>query len=236
MVLEYVNFLKNEGIDVFLDEIPVDKTAKPKKILNSSEKDIEHVEIKEESTLDLSKVDSLSLLRETIENFKHPLKENAINMVFARGNPDKPKVMFIGEAPGQEEDIKGSPFVDAAGQLLDKMIAAIKLTEKDFYITNVVNYRPDNNRTPREEEIKAFTPFLEKHIDLVKPDCICILGAVSLKALFPDVGGINKNRGKWLSFKGIPTIATFHPAYLLRFSEKKREAWEDLQELQKKIK
>lgn len=243
--LDFANFLVSEDIDIFLSDSPVDKTAlkevkknhpsiKPQIKKETSIQTLNpNLVIKKE--IDFLKINTLKELKQAIADFEHPLKQTALNMVFSKGNADSPKIMFIGEAPGQEEDLKGVPFIGKAGQLLDKMIGAMKLTSEDYYISNVVNYRPENNKTPTEEEITDFLPFLKKHIELVKPQTICILGAVSLKALFPDIGGINKNRGEWLEFNNIPTIATFHPAYLLRFGNKKKDAWEDLQKLQKQI-
>jgi len=237
---EVLSFLEAEDIEIFLDEKPIDKTQLPKFAKTDTVKDEiktiipAKVENKIPAT-NISNITNLNSLKEAISNFNHPLKNTALNMVFAKGNPNSPDVMFIGEAPGADEDIKGIPFVGKAGQLLDKMLAAINLTEEDYYVSNVVNYRPENNRTPDENEIKAFLPFLEKHIELVNPQIICILGAVSLKALFPNSAGITKAHGEWMNFKGIPTIAIYHPAYLLRFPTKKRDSWEDLQKLQSKI-
>ena len=239
---DFVKFLDMENIDIFLCDEPVDKTAtidKPiiSKVTEAESHKANTTDTKpSKKTADLSEIKSLEQLQQAIMNFDTPLKNTALNMVFAIGNSDSPKVMFIGEAPGQDEDIKGMPSVGKAGQLLDKMIKAINLTEEDFYITNVINYRPENSRTPTDEEVEAFLPFLKKHIELVKPNLICILGAVSLKAIFPKSSGITKSRGQWMEFQSIPTISTFHPAYLLRFPAKKKEAWEDLQELQKKLK
>ena len=147
--------------------------------------------------------------------------------------------MIIGEAPGRDEDIAGKPFVGRAGQLLDKMMAAIELTEEQFYITNVVNWRPPQNRNPKPGEIEICRPFLKRHIELVSPKYILIVGGVSLTAL-TGLTGIMKNRGQWqtLSIAGqdIPALPIYHPAFLLRQPALKKEAWRDLLDLREKLK
>lgn len=165
------------------------------------------------------------------------LSDNAVQCVFARGNPDS-RLMIIGEAPGRDEDIEGKPFVGRSGQLLDRMLAAIGLTEDEFYVTNVINWRPPGNRNPTPEEIELCRPFLHRHIELAAPDILLIVGGVSLSAM-TDLTGIMKNRGTWQELKiagrEIPALPIYHPAFLLRRPELKKEAWRDLLSLHEKL-
>ncbi|KAB2845640.1 MAG: uracil-DNA glycosylase, partial [Hyphomicrobiaceae bacterium] len=169
------------------------------------------------------------------------LKATAKNLCFYRG-AERARLMLIGEAPGREEDIEGKPFVGRAGQLLDKMLAALSLTEADVHITNVVYWRPPGNRTPTPQETEVLRPFLARQIALVSPSVILCLGGAAAKQVLGVTEGIMRLRGKWLQYKegeGAPvrTMATLHPAYLLRTPIAKRLAWRDLlmvrQELQK---
>ncbi len=143
--------------------------------------------------------------------------------------------MFVGEAPGAEEDTTGRPFVGAAGRLLDKIIAAIGLKREDVYITNVVKCRPPNNRKPTSDEMEACEPFLFNEIEVVKPKLIVTLGATPLTSLLNIKEGITKTRGQFYNFQGIPVMPTFHPAFLLRFPERKREVWEDMKKVMTKL-
>lgn len=158
----------------------------------------------------------------------------ATKIVFGEGNP-KAELMFIGEAPGAEEDATGRPFVGAAGKLLDKIIAAIGLKREDVYISNVVKCRPPNNRKPTSDEMTACEPFLFNEIEIVKPKLIVTLGATPLTCLLGIKEGITKTRGQFYDFYGIPVMPTFHPAYLLRDPEKKREVWDDMKKVITKI-
>ena len=168
------------------------------------------------------------------------LKNNALKTVFADGNPSS-KIMLIGEAPGAEEDKLGKPFVGAAGQLLNKMLKAIKLDRSSVYITNIVPWRPPNNRAPNSEEILQCLPFIQKHIEIIQPSILILLGGTAAKAILTTTHGITKLRGQWQEYnslnikKSIPTLAMFHPAFLLRSPVHKKEAWKDLQEIQKTI-
>ena len=160
-----------------------------------------------------------------------PLKKTAKNLCMARGNPNA-RIMMIGEAPGRDEDLEGKPFVGRAGHLLDKMLAAISLTDADVYITNTVYWRPPGNRTPTPQEVQACQPFLDRQIELVAPDIIVLLGGAAAKQVLATDEGIMKLRGKWRSYhsggRDIRTIATLHPAFLLRTPGAKRQAWRDL--------
>jgi DNA polymerase len=159
------------------------------------------------------------------------LKRTAKNLCFARGNPQA-RLMLIGEAPGRDEDLSGKPFVGRAGQLLDRMLAAIALTPDDVYITNVVYWRPPGNRTPTPQEVQACQPFLERQIELVSPEIIVLLGGAAAKQVLATDQGIMKLRGKWKSIeiagRPVRTLATLHPAFLLRNPVSKRLAWRDL--------
>jgi uracil-DNA glycosylase len=160
------------------------------------------------------------------------LKYTATNLVFGDGNP-KARVMLIGEAPGADEDRQGLPFVGQSGQLLDKMFAAIGLTRKEFYITNIIPWRPPGNRQPTPAEADACLPFLRRHIDLVSPDFLILVGGTATKTLLGNRDGIMRLRGSWKDYtseagKKIKVIAIFHPAYLLRSPGQKRELWLDL--------
>lgn len=159
------------------------------------------------------------------------LKRTATRLCFARGSA-KADVMLIGEAPGRDEDRQGKPFVGRAGQLLDKMLAAVGLDEQSVYITNTVYWRPPGNRTPTPEETEACAPFLAHQIALVKPKVMVLLGGAATKAMLQRNEGIMRLRGKWHSFRAgerdVPALATLHPAYLLRTPAAKRQAWQDL--------
>ena len=161
------------------------------------------------------------------------LKQTAMNLVFADGNPEA-KVMILGEGPGAEEDRQGRPFVGASGQLLDRMLAAIGLDRSSVYITNLLFWRPPGNRTPTGTEIAACLPFVERHIELVDPQYLLLVGGSSAKTLLGRSQGILKLRGHWAHYqhagmvRPIPALASLHPAYLLRQPGQKRLAWRDL--------
>ncbi len=178
-------------------------------------------------------------LKAALEGFDGcALKKNCAHTVFADGNPLS-RIMFIGEAPGAEEDRQGIPFIGRAGKLLDKMLAAIELDRSTAYITNVLNWRPPQNRDPSPEEAAMCLPFLRRHIELVNPGIIILLGAVAARHVLGFSEGIMKLRGRWLEYRVgdvmIPVMATLHPAYLLRQPSHKKLAWRDLQAAEKKI-
>ena len=159
------------------------------------------------------------------------LKATAKNTCFYRGAPTA-RVMIIGEAPGRDEDLEGKPFVGRAGQLLDKMLAAISLGEADVHITNIVYWRPPGNRTPTPQEALVCRPFLERQAELVAPDFVLLLGGAAAKHIFDVADGIMRIRGKWreidIGGRRVKALATLHPAYLLRTPAAKRLAWRDL--------
>jgi uracil-DNA glycosylase family 4 len=176
--------------------------------------------------------ETLDDLRATLAGFEGcNLRHTATNLVFADGNPDA-RVMFVGEAPGFEEDLQGLPFVGKSGQLLDRMIAAIGLDRSSAYIANVIPWRPPGNRTPTPQETEICRPFIERQITLVDPDVLVLLGGASAKQILKTSEGILRLRGKWQTYdtgrREIRAMATLHPAYLLRQPLQKRLAWRDL--------
>jgi DNA polymerase len=151
--------------------------------------------------------------------------------VFARGNGSS-GVVFIGEGPGEEEDRQGQPFVGPAGQLLDRMIAAMQLARDDVYVCNIVKCRPPRNRKPEPDEMNQCRPFLEEQLELLQPRVLVALGATAVQGLLGTTEGITRLRGQWKLYRGrVPVMPTFHPAYLLRQPQAKREVWDDLREV-----
>ena len=185
-----------------------------------------------------SKLEKLNKLKGKIKLIKNcDLKKNAKNLVFGDGNYNS-KIMIVGEGPGANEDIEGKPFVGRAGKLLDKMLTSIKMDRKKVYISNVVNYRPPDNRKPTEAEIKRYLPYLKSHIEIINPKILILLGSTALNTLVGSEVVISKARGKWIR-KEIGRsnpwiIASFHPAFLMRQPEQKKIAWIDLKMIRKK--
>lgn len=155
-------------------------------------------------------------------------------LVFGTGNPDA-DIVFVGEAPGRDEDIKGEPFVGKAGQLLTRIIQAIDLSREDVYICNVIKCRPPENRNPLPEEIESCEPFLLKQVEAIQPKVICALGKFAAQTLLKTEAPISTLRGRFHDYHGIPLMPTYHPAYLLRNPDMKRQVWEDIQKIQKKL-
>ena len=181
----------------------------------------------------------LKKLKQEIENIKDcELKDSAKKIVFSDGN-NQSKVMIVGEGPGQKEDEMGKPFVGDAGMLLNKMLNAIKIKREKIYITNVVNYRPPNNRKPEPIEITRYADFLRKHISIIDPKILILLGSTAMESLFGAKIKISKERGTWkniiINNKSYLCMITFHPAYLLRQADQKKFSWADLKEIRKKI-
>ena len=188
--------------------------------------------------------DSLDQLRQTLAAFEGcSLKFSAKTLVFGDGNP-KADVMFIGEAPGRDEDLQGVPFVGRAGQLLDKMMAAVNLDRSNSYITNILPWRPPGNRKPSLDEQTLMQPFIHRHIELVNPKILVFLGGTSAQQLLGSKDGIMRLRGRWRTYsiggqdkpqRDIPVMSTLHPAFLLRTPAQKRAAWQDLLEVAAKL-
>lgn len=191
----------------------------------------------------LTSIQSLEELRNALLKFDGcALRHTAMNLVFADGNPTS-SVMFIGEAPGEDEDRQGKPFVGVSGQLLDRMLAGIGLDRTSIYISNVIFWRPPGNRSPTDAEIAACLPFVERHIALIKPKILVLLGGVAAKTMLRTKDGITRIRGRWVDYRpagsgedaAIPCLPIYHPAYLLRQPAAKRQAWNDLLLLIKKV-
>ncbi len=182
---------------------------------------------------------SLEDLRALLESYDGvALRKTATRLVFADGNPQA-KLMFVGEAPGRDEDREGVPFVGRAGQLLDRMLAAIGLDRTGAYIANVVPWRPPGNRTPTPPEVALCLPFIQRQIELVDPDVIVLLGGSAASALTGAKDGILRLRGRWLDYdtgtRTIKALATLHPAYLLRTPSQKKLAWRDFRALKAEL-
>jgi uracil-DNA glycosylase family 4 len=182
---------------------------------------------------------SLEELREALRNFDLcPLRATAANLVFADGNPDS-GLMFIGEAPGADEDRQGVPFVGVSGKLLDRMLAAIGRDRASAYITNTIFWRPPGNRAPTTMESELCLPFLERHIELVNPRVLVLLGKQAAAVVLESTEGISRLRGKWKAYGksglDVPVMPTYHPAFLLRQPAAKREAWRDFLEVKNRL-
>jgi len=218
-LIEYYKMIK---LDTVISDLPINRVNK-------------------ENTTDfiLKKKEKLIILKKKIEQINNcNLKDVATKMVFSDGNSNS-KIMLIGEGPGFQEDQTGVPFIGPAGKLLDKMLKAINLTRKNVYITNVVNYRPPNNRKPVKEEIDRYYPFLKLHIEIINPKILVLLGSTALQAIFGSEKKITKERGVWFKKKigkcEPEIIVTFHPAFLIRQPEQKRYSWEDLKLIREKL-
>lgn len=212
-------FLKSIESEYIFDNAPIDRFKKNKENDDASER--------------------LTCLKDKIKSIQDcELKKFAKNLVFSDGNP-KSQIMIVGEGPGEKEDLLGKPFVGEAGMLLNKMLNAIKIKRENIYITNVVNYRPPNNRKPEFSEIKRYSIFLREHISIINPKILILMGSTAMEALLGQKLKISKERGKWkeiiINQKTFLTILTFHPAYLLRQPDQKKFSWEDLKNIRKKI-
>ncbi len=211
---------------------PISKAATPAPTVSAAAQDAHHL---------ASAARSIEELEDALRAFEGcPLKATATNLVFHDGNP-KAKVMFVGEAPGGDEDRLGKPFVGVSGQLLDRMIKWIGLDRANAYITNQVYWRPPGNRTPTDAEIASCMPFVVRHIELVSPEILVLVGGSVTKTLLGRTTGITKLRGQWFEFaapglaRPVPTMAIFHPAYLLRTPVFKREVWRDLLTIKQRL-
>ena len=189
------------------------------------------------------KVEDISMkldeLRNEIGNIENcELKQNALKIVFNDGDYES-KIMIVGDGPGQKEDKTGKPFVGDAGLLLNKMLKSINIERKNVYITNVVNFRPPNNRKPEPAEITKYSNFLRRHISIIDPKILILMGSTAMESLFGTNIKITKERGSWkdiiINNKTYLCMITFHPAYLLRQPENKKYSWTDLKEIRKKI-
>jgi DNA polymerase len=250
-IAQLLAFYLEAGVDCALTEEPVDRLADPDLIPPADQPASPRplttvaavavpraetmpapeaaIQSAREAALTASTLEALRALLETFDGCA--LKSTATRLVFCDGNPQA-RVMFVGEAPGREEDLEGLPFVGRSGKLLDRMIAAIGLDRTSAYIANVIPWRPPGNRTPTPQETQICLPFIRRQIELANPDVLVTLGNPSTQALLGTREGIMKTRGKWFDYdtgtRSIRALATFHPAYLLRSPSYKRLAWQDL--------
>jgi len=181
----------------------------------------------------------LQELKDSIGRIKNcELKKSSTNIVFSDGNPEA-KIMIIGEGPGANEDLEAVPFIGRTGELLDKMLLSINLDRDSVYISNVVNYRPPENRNPTDEEITRYLPYLVKHIEIINPQILILLGSTALNTIIGNDEVISNVRGKWIEKKigacSTSAIVSFHPAFLMRQPDQKKKSWIDLKMIKKKI-
>ena len=177
------------------------------------------------------KFESLDAHREAIADCQDcPLWQERNSLVYGAGNP-RADVMFVGEAPGADEDRLGEPFVGRAGKLLDRILAAIEMSRRDVYIANILKCRPPGNRDPQPAEMEKCFPHLKEQVALIRPRIICALGRISAQALLETTTPLGRLRGRWHEYQGVPLIATYHPAALLRFPAYKKDTWQDMQML-----
>lgn len=220
---EYLLYLQDSGVET----LPFNST--PDGMIGIPEKEGPPMNRKKHKT------EKLLRLREKIGDCKRcKLWKHRKNLVFGTGNPCT-RLLFIGEAPGEEEDLQGKPFVGKAGELLTKMIEAMGLSREEVYITNVVKCRPPGNRNPEEDEIRTCHPFLYEQIRIISPEIICTLGSIASKTLLSTKSRITELRGQLYEHEGLRIVPTFHPAYLLRNPQAKRPAWKDLQIIMKEL-
>ena len=239
--LNLLNLYKESGVDELISSRPKNRTVRKKDYVSKKmQKSDEMNSAKNSEEINLEGINTLEELKHKMSTFQGcQLYKRATNMVFSDGNP-KSKIMLIGEAPGHDEDLQAKPFVGRSGKLLDKMLEAIDLNREKVYIANIIPWRPPANRRPTEDEINSCLPFILKHIEIIKPSALMLLGSTATFAILRNKEGISKIRGKWVDLKinqmTIPTMPTFHPAFLLRQPGQKKHVWTDLQSLRDKIK
>lgn len=251
-----LEWYRDMGVDIALGDEPIDRFAAPKAPVPQTSKIAPEVTTPaapavaqshqqpethnvDEAKKLASSAENLDALRAAMEKFEGcPLKFRATNMVFADGNPDA-DLMFVGEAPGRDEDMQGVPFVGRSGQLLDRILASIDLDREKVFIANTLPWRPPGNRNPTPAETAVCLPFLERQIELVSPKIIVTLGGAAAKTLFSTDQGILRLRGKWRELEigahKCEAIATLHPAYLLRQPAQKALVWHDMLNLKAKL-
>jgi uracil-DNA glycosylase len=260
-VAQLLAFYLEAGVDCALGEVPVDRFAEPEPPAHLRELPAPAQPVRAMPTPVIAvpraeappapeaavasareaarTAPTLDALRELMEKFDGcALKSTATQLVFADGNP-KARVMFVGEAPGRDEDIEGLPFVGRSGKLLDRMIGAIGLDRTKVYIANVIPWRPPGNRTPTPQETQICLPFIQRQIELVDPEVLVTLGNPSTQTLLGTREGIMRTRGKWFDYdtgsRVVRALPTFHPAYLLRSPAYKRFSWQDLRAIAKAL-
>ena len=239
--IKLLRLFKENGVDEIIANSSFNRIKNTEK-LRKKDLMLENDTISSNNNMDIdqiNKISSLEQLKSYMSDFKGcELYKSSTNMVFSDGNP-KSEIMLIGEAPGHDEDIQGKPFVGRSGKLLDKMLEAIELNREKVYIANIIPWRPPSNRRPTDEEIEICLPFIKKHIELIKPKALMLLGSTATFALLKNTEGITKTRGKWVDLHlnsiSVPTLPTFHPAFLLRQPAQKKHVWEDLKSLKNKV-
>ena len=239
--IKLLRIFKENGVDEIIANSSFNRIKNTEK-LRKKDLMLENDTISSNNNMDIdqiNKISSLEQLKSYMSDFKGcELYKSSTNMVFSDGNP-KSEIMLIGEAPGHDEDIQGKPFVGRSGKLLDKMLEAIELNREKVYIANIIPWRPPSNRRPTDEEIEICLPFIKKHIELIKPKALMLLGSTATFALLKNTEGITKIRGKWVDLNlnsiSVPTLPTFHPAFLLRQPAQKKHVWEDLKSLKNKV-
>ena len=230
-VAERLRYFKDLGVYDFYRR-PVDAAAKEILAVNNTQP----AETILPDVAPAGHADALRLIREDIGDCTRCRlhKQGRKQIVFGVGNPQA-ELMFIGEAPGADEDEQGEPFVGRAGQLLNNMIKAMGLRREDVYIANIIKCRPPNNRTPERDECETCSPFLMRQIEVISPKAIVALGAVAAKTLLAINAPMSELRGRWYDFRGTRLAVTYHPAFLLRDPRQKKEAWKDLQMVMKEL-
>src|SRR5213079_3013201 len=257
-VQQLLAFYLEAGVDCALAEEPIDRLSDPE-LISAASKPAQPQTPRPAAAIPLARAEAgpgteaailsaraaartaptLDALRALLENFDGcALKATATRLVFSDGNP-RARIMFVGEAPGRDEDIEGLPFVGRSGKLLDRMIAAIGLDRSKAYIANVIPWRPPSNRTPTPQETQICLPFIQRQIELANPDVLVCLGGPASQTLLRFKEGIKRTRGRWFDYdtgtRTIRAMATFHPAYLLRSPSYKRMAWQDLRAIAKAL-
>ena len=228
MEIEHKNQNNNNNYEDIMDLFEIDYVYENKPIKRT----FDELSLKDKQSL------LENLKKKILEVSDCDLKKNSKQIVFNDGNPQS-KIMIIGEGPGQKEDEMGKPFVGDAGVLLNKMLEAINIKRPKIYITNVVNYRPPNNRKPEPPEINRYSEFLREHISIINPKILILMGSTAMEALLGSKIKISKERGVWkeviIKNNTYLTMVTFHPAYLLRQADQKKYSWADLKVIRKKI-
>jgi DNA polymerase len=230
---EMINYNTNTNTNTDMADAIIDECAGACQNNFNSNQDKNQDQYSINNNVSYSKTEALNYLKTTKINqcTKCALSKTRKNIVFGEGNPES-RLMFIGEAPGAEEDNTGRPFVGRAGQLLTKIIESINLKREEVYIANIIKCRPPENRNPMEDEIASCAPFLKEQIAIIRPEIICTLGKFSTEFIIGEgKGSISSVRGKTYNYGGITVIPTYHPSYLLRNPSAKKETWEDMKKI-----
>lgn len=236
--IKSANYKKNadQNIDQGLENVNNKNLENEKSKQNKNSQNLENSKNPSNNSLQ-NKIILLEILKNKIKNFDHQLKYTAKNFVFNDGNPCA-SIAVVGEAPGDEEDAQGIPFVGQSGALLNNILKAINLERSDVYILNIIPYKPMGNRTPNSKEMQEFRPFVIEHLKIIQPKIIVCLGSVASKCLINSIEPISQLRGKWSVIDEVDAkiMATFHPAFLLRSPSQKKEVWGDFLQVMNALK